>query len=421
MSVPDAWQFAVDGVPIVAAICVSYQGSYPCMSDQLAFAIITPYTIRKSRTGAVIARLLGRASADLVAAQMFAPSQELADAAAAQILPGANDRDEMYRQLIRSYITQNFAPARDGGRSRVMGLVFRGENAREEIARIVGHLRISCTTGETIRDTYGDLVWNDDGTVRYFEPAVITTESAGSVRDGLAPWLEHARTSPAILENVCVYDDPGAVEQTLVVIKPDSWRARSSRPGAVIDMFSRTGLRIISCKLHQMSISQALEFYGPVRDVLRRKLAPGIATRARQMLSAELDLELPESADEQLSVLVGNPYAEEQFCRIVEFMTGLRLDVVQRSRYDEPGRVKCLALVYEGVDAVQKIRDVLGPTDPTKAPGGTVRREFGSDVMVNTAHASDSVENACREIGILRMAEGNFAEIVSRVMEECEE
>ena len=72
---------------------------------------------------------------------------------------------------------------------------------------------------------------------------------------------------------------------------------------------------------------------------------------------------------------------------------------------NNPGKVKCMILVYEGENSVAKIRDVLGPTDPLKAPGGTVRREFGTNVMVNTAHASDSAENAKREMGIIKISE----------------
>ena len=59
-----------------------------------------------------------------------------------------------------------------------------------------------------------------------------------------------------------------------------------------------------------------------------------------------------------------------------------------------------------------KIRDVLGPTDPSKAPPGSIRREFGSNIMVNAAHASDSEENAKREIGIVRVAENTFKQVV---------
>ena len=69
--------------------------------------------------------------------------------------------------------------------------------------------------------------------------------------------------------------------------------------------------------------------------------------------------------------------------------------------------------MYEGVEAVRKIRDVLGPTDPSKAPPGSIRREFGSTVMVNAAHASDSPENARREMGIINIGENNFRKVIA--------
>ena len=78
----------------------------------------------------------------------------------------------------------------------------------------------------------------------------------------------------------------------------------------------------------------------------------------------------------------------------------------------QPGSEKCIALVYEGVEAVRKIRDVLGPTDPSKAPPGSIRREFGQTIMVNAAHASDSEENAQRELAIIRVGENNFRKVV---------
>jgi nucleoside diphosphate kinase len=55
---------------------------------------------------------------------------------------------------------------------------------------------------------------------------------------------------------------------------------------------------------------------------------------------------------------------------------------------------------------------VLGPTDPSKAPPGSIRREFGSTIMVNAAHASDSPENARREMGIVNVGENNFRQII---------
>ena len=65
-----------------------------------------------------------------------------------------------------------------------------------------------------------------------------------------------------------------------------------------------------------------------------------------------------------------------------------------------------------GACLLRAIREVLGPTDPSKAPPGTIRREFGSTIMVNAAHASDSPENAQREMGIVKIAENNLKPLI---------
>jgi nucleoside diphosphate kinase len=320
--------------------------------------------------------------------------------------------------LIRDYIRHNLSPDADGRRHRAILLVFKGKKVLAELAQVAGHLSISSATGETIRDTFGDLVLNPDGSVRYFEPAVLLGETAADVRADLQLWVEFARTQPVVLTNVCSYACPEKVQQTLVIIKPDSWRQMSSRPGAIIDMFSRTGLRIIGLKICQMSVAQALEFYGPVKDVLCRKLAPGVGNKAREILQEALNCQLPVEIEADLAEKVGVPVAIGQFERIIEFMSGVRPSACPPAEVDKPGRVKCMALVYEGEDAVQKIRDVLGPTDPNKAPSGTVRREFGHDVMVNTAHASDSPENAKREMDILRFPESDFVPVLEELLRE---
>ena len=65
------------------------------------------------------------------------------------------------------------------------------------------------------------------------------------------------------------------------MIKPENFRFPSGRPGNVIDFFSRTGLFIVGIKLHRMSVAQAMEFYGPVREVLRTKLKDMVAGKAK--------------------------------------------------------------------------------------------------------------------------------------------
>ena len=57
-----------------------------------------------------------------------------------------------------------------------------------------------------------------------------------------------------------------------------------------------------------------------------------------------------------------------------------------------------LALAVAGEGAVAKVRSLAGATNPEKADAGTIRRDFGTDVMVNAIHASDSLEAAEAEL-----------------------
>lgn len=57
-----------------------------------------------------------------------------------------------------------------------------------------------------------------------------------------------------------------------------------------------------------------------------------------------------------------------------------------------------VALALFGENAVETVRNLIGPTDSKKAEAGTVRGDFGVDVMVNIVHASDSLENAHIEL-----------------------
>jgi nucleoside-diphosphate kinase len=52
----------------------------------------------------------------------------------------------------------------------------------------------------------------------------------------------------------------------------------------------------------------------------------------------------------------------------------------------------------QGANIVQRVRDLLGPTDSRKAAKGTIRGDFGTNMMKNVVHASDSVENGLAEL-----------------------
>ena len=68
-----------------------------------------------------------------------------------------------------------------------------------------------------------------------------------------------------------------------------------------------------------------------------------------------------------------------------------------------------IALALRGENIVAKVRDLLGPTDSRKAPKGSIRGDFGTEMMKNVVHASDSVENGQIEIARFFKADEIFA------------
>lgn len=60
-----------------------------------------------------------------------------------------------------------------------------------------------------------------------------------------------------------------------------------------------------------------------------------------------------------------------------------------------------IAMLWEGENVVAKIRELCGPTDSTKALKGTIRGDFGESIQENIVHASDSVETAEKEVGLM--------------------
>src|SRR5881392_2724344 len=100
------------------------------MSQEIAYVIISPYSLHKSRTGGILARLITRTGLDLAGARMFAPSQELVRQYSEAILSANDPQDRRIQELLRDYIIKNLMPdAKTGRRRRVMMLLFKGEEA----------------------------------------------------------------------------------------------------------------------------------------------------------------------------------------------------------------------------------------------------------------------------------------------------
>jgi nucleoside diphosphate kinase len=313
------------------------------------------------------------------------------------------------RELTHDYVLDNYSPdPATGRRHRVLMLLFRGENAVAKMSACVGNVSHHSVTGETVRDTYADFIMGEDGQVKYFEPAVLPPPTEENIGKKLRIWSRYSDRDGGLLENVLPYKRTPHTQRTLVIIKPDNFIFPSGKPGNVMDMFSKAGLYIVAFKVNHMSVAQAEQFYAPVLPVLREKFKAFSGERARETLSREFNFPMPSAAAAQLGEVVGPLYANTQFCEIVKFMSGRKPCECTPAEKKKPGTVKSVVIVYEGEHAVAKVREVLGPTDPRKAPPGSIRREFGQNIMVNAAHASDSPENAKREMKILNPAENNL-------------
>jgi len=380
-------------------------------AQELSYILITPHSIRKSRTGGILSRLISRSGLDLVAARVFAPSDALIERYADSIVSDDDERHRHTQQLVRDYIRKNFGADADGNRPRVMMLVLRGEDAVAKVRRVTGHLVYDLTAGETIRDTYGDYI-SENGNVIYFEPAALAPQSPQAAEADLKLWAAYSDSDGGVLDHLIPPPESGTAETTLVLLKPDNFRFPNVRPGALIETFSRTGLAIVGVKVLHMSVAEAEEFYRPVLDALLHHLADSTGRRVRLAIEDELGCPLNDEIESNLSGLITPLAARAHWESIIQFMAGRRPSQCPPELRDEPGTEKCFALLYHGVNAVAKIRSVLGPTDPAKAPTGTIRKEFGQSVMVNAAHASDSVENAKREISLLNIAANNFKPLI---------
>ncbi len=368
------------------------------MTCELTHVLITPRTIEKSRTGDIIARLLSRTDLNLVGSMMITPDETFSNAYAQ--LVEKETKDSTTAKLFSDYIKLNFHP--QGKKyQRVMILLLQGENACKKVNNVVGSIDNEAVSGKTIRNTFSDLVPNSDGSIRYFEPAVLTPCSLEFNDSYLSMIAEYAKGQPNIIKKELV-SSVNSKDKSLVMIKPENWRSPSARPGNIIDMLSWTGLRIIGCKIHHMSVSEAFQFYGPVQAILRNKFSSQIGLKSKNILEKELNISLDNTALNALSETIGKNYADNHFNKIIEFMAGRRPEDCPPEKLNNPGSAKVMVIIYQGENAIDKIRKVLGPTNPEAAKGGTVRRDYGTSIMINAAHASDSLENAKREMKILK-------------------
>jgi nucleoside-diphosphate kinase len=127
------------------------------------------------------------------------------------------------------------------------------------------------------------------------------------------------------------------MQKTFVIFKPDCMEKRLV--GSVLSRFEAAGFDVVGCKMARLTPALLREHYAHVAD---------------------------------------KPFYPE----IEQFMSSRPV----------------IMLALRGADVVQKVRDLLGPTDSRKAAKGTIRGDYGTEMMKNVVHASDSDENAKVEL-----------------------
>lgn len=173
-----------------------------------------------------------------------------------------------------------------------------------------------------------------------------------------------------------------SLEQTLVILKPDALERKLV--GKIITRFEEAGLRIIRMKKIFATPAQLKDHFPNTNEWIR-----SMGERACTRLVNELGK---------------NP--ADCFGTDDPFEVGMKIADGCREYYAS-GHV--VALVLEGTDAVRAVRKLLGNTLPSKAEPGTIRGDFGEKEDMgklvigaarNLVHASDSVEEAEREIAV---------------------
>jgi nucleoside diphosphate kinase len=393
------------------------------VSDELAYVMITPYSLYKSRTGGIIGRILANAKLDLVGVRMYVFSDAFLDAYKKVLCPSGTDPavERAWQDYLDTNLRQknpyNLLP-------RCLMMLFRGPNAVRHLKEDVIGSFTEHPVGDTVRGTYGDFIRDATGKIRYFEPAVITGPDSDLNRRHLKLLADYALRDGGVLTNRIQYPDDGRVEATLVMLKPDNFERRSRRPGNIIDTFSLTGLRIVGARLFRMTVSQGEEFYGPLKQLFVKKLRASVARTVYDRLCEAFAFPVTEEDADRIADLFAERNATTEFNRIVEYMTGVNPDSVSEKEKGAAGVTRCLALLYEGVNAVEKVRAVLGSTDPSRAEPGSVRSDYGRDLMRNGAHASDSVENALRErriVGLMEDSEKTTCDVAELIHDYLEQ
>ncbi|MDV5121565.1 MAG: nucleoside-diphosphate kinase [Candidatus Scalindua sp.] len=374
------------------------------MKKELTYALITPYSLLKSRTGGIISRLLSLSDLELVGARMYTPSDKFLDEYIKTIetqkmkTAWKNAMIDYVNNMLRKNNKLSMA-------NRAMLLLFEGKNAVDVLHNNVIGSASDPLRGNTIRGTYGDSIRSSDGKVEYFEPAVLTSADKAANINQLKLFAKYSLSDGGILEKAVKFPKNKKPETSLIILKP--FEKHDPRTGNIIDMISRTGFYMVGVKLLDLSTKQAEEFYGPVKDFFNSSFDDKFKPKLVENLRASLDqkdfsFELTDEIMNKMADQMKKPTVEGEFGNILQYMTGRTPSAFAETKKTIDGKQTiCIAILYQGINTIKTIRELLGATDPKKAKYSSIRRFYGLDILRNAVHASDSPASVIRERKII--------------------
>ena len=132
-----------------------------------------------------------------------------------------------------------------------------------------------------------------------------------------------------------------------------------------------------------------------------------VEKKLRTALSPEyMGFEIDDDQFAAMADVLAASNAKNEVAEIMTYMTGVDPRVhtnMSEEERNQPGPARCFGLLYSGERAIELIRAKLGNTNPEEAEVGSVRSDYGKDVMRNGAHASDAVDRAMVERRIVGM------------------
>ncbi len=374
------------------------------MKKELTYALITPYSLLKSRTGGIISRLLSLSDLELVGARMYTPSDKFLDEYIKTI--ETQKMKTVWKNAMIDYVNNMLRKNNKlSMANRAMLLLFEGKNAVDVLHNNVIGSASDPLRGNTIRGTYGDSIRSSDGKVEYFEPAVLTSADKAANINQLKLFAKYSLSDGGILERAVKFPKNKKPETSLIILKP--FEKHDPRTGNIIDMISRTGFYMVGVKLLDLSTKQAEEFYGPVKDFFNSSFDDKFKPKLVENLRASLDqkdfsFELTDEIMNKMADQMKKPTVEGEFGNILQYMTGRTPSAFAETKKTIDGKQTiCIAILYQGINTIKTIRELLGATDPKKAKYSSIRRFYGLDILRNAVHASDSPASVIRERKII--------------------